>query len=265
MNFQATTKTVAMRRELRSAGGEVKFVSADHPQISESAFTMIEIALSIAVVAFALVAILGVLPTGHQVQRENREDTIINQDGTYLLETIRNGMKGATDLSNYVDFVSIQKTGGATGTRRYGNLTSAEVIGLLSMPKFDTSGSSVVTNTVTAVLRAITGSAEEKPPAIPRDRDFAFRYQVTSEVVPAFPAPTNGLAKAELQRVLSLSSNLHELRLTFRWPVLPQRPNDPTVRLGNNRRVFSTLVSGQIEAQKSREYPVYYFQPTVFQ
>ena len=33
-------------------------------QTAQAAFTMVEIALSIAIVAFALVAILGVLPTG---------------------------------------------------------------------------------------------------------------------------------------------------------------------------------------------------------
>jgi uncharacterized protein (TIGR02598 family) len=53
--------------------------------LAEAAFTMVEVAISIAIVAFAMVALLGVLPTGHQVQRENREDTIINQDATYLL------------------------------------------------------------------------------------------------------------------------------------------------------------------------------------
>jgi len=42
---------------------------------------MVEIALCIAVVAFALVAILGVMPTGLQVQKDNREDTIIIRTG----------------------------------------------------------------------------------------------------------------------------------------------------------------------------------------
>ncbi|MBI3414415.1 MAG: hypothetical protein HY043_03700 [Verrucomicrobia bacterium] len=264
MIFPPTTKTFALPRGFACAGQPSKFAQTGSPRAHESAFTMIEIALSIAVVSFALVAILGVLPTGHQVQRDNREDTIINQDGTYLLEAIRNGLKGATDLSNYVDFVSIQRTGGATGTRRYANLTSAEIIGQLSTPKYDTTGKTTITNTVTAVIRAITGSAVDKPPAIPRDRDFVFHYQVTSEVIPATPAPTNGLAKAELQRALALGDNLHELRLTFRWPVLPPKPNDLTVRLGNSRRVFSTLVSGQIEVVTNKANRFFYFQPMVF-
>src|SRR5436190_18277631 len=39
-------------------------------------FTMIEIALCIAIIGFALVAIIGILPAGMQVQKDNREDTV---------------------------------------------------------------------------------------------------------------------------------------------------------------------------------------------
>jgi prepilin-type N-terminal cleavage/methylation domain-containing protein len=66
------------------------------------AFTMIEIAISLAVIGIALVAIVGVLPLGMSVQRENREGTIINQDATVLMEAIRNGARGMNDLTNYV-------------------------------------------------------------------------------------------------------------------------------------------------------------------
>ena len=68
-----------------------------------SAFTMIEIAISLAVIGFALVAIIGILPTGMQVQKDNRQETIINQDATYLIEAIRGGARGLDDLTNYVD------------------------------------------------------------------------------------------------------------------------------------------------------------------
>src|SRR5213078_3899054 len=56
---------------------------------ADAGFTMVEIALCLAIIAFALVAIIGVLPTGMRVQKENREDTIINQDGMFLVEAIR--------------------------------------------------------------------------------------------------------------------------------------------------------------------------------
>src|ERR1035437_5676628 len=69
---------------------------------SERAFTMVEIAICLAIIGFALVAIIGVLPLGMNTQRDNREETIINQDATVLLEAVRNGTHGADDLTNYV-------------------------------------------------------------------------------------------------------------------------------------------------------------------
>src|SRR5438046_10568599 len=91
------------------------------------AFTMIEIAISVAVIAFALVAIIGVLPAGLQVQKENREDTLMAQDGTYWMEAIRNGAVGLDDLTNYVEQI---KVGGTN--RPFSN--AQELIGLLSNP-----------------------------------------------------------------------------------------------------------------------------------
>src|SRR5256886_13643426 len=76
-----------------------------------AAFTMVEIALCLGVIAFALVAIIGVLPTGVRVQRDNREDTIINQEGLLLLEAIRSGSQGLDYLTNYFDTITISNTG----------------------------------------------------------------------------------------------------------------------------------------------------------
>ena len=85
---------------------------------TSAAFTMIEIAICLAIIGIALVAIVGVLPLGMNVQRENREGTIINQDATVLLEAIRNGARGMNDLTNYVYAVTnnwaLYKTNGNT-------------------------------------------------------------------------------------------------------------------------------------------------------
>src|SRR5882672_6553839 len=74
---------------------------------SMAAFTMVEIALSLAVIGFALVAIIGVLPAGMSVQRDNREETLINFDAAFLIDSIRSGASntiglGQNDLTNYV-------------------------------------------------------------------------------------------------------------------------------------------------------------------
>ena len=61
---------------------------------------MVEIAIG-PTIGFALVAIIGVLPIGMNTQRDNREETVINQDATVLMEAIRNGARGLDDLTNY--------------------------------------------------------------------------------------------------------------------------------------------------------------------
>ena len=63
---------------------------------------MVEIAIALAVIGFALVAIIGVLPSGLEVQKDNREETNINQDAVYFMDAIRSGARGADDLTNYV-------------------------------------------------------------------------------------------------------------------------------------------------------------------
>lgn len=69
---------------------------------SRAGFTIIEIALCLGIIAFALVAIIGALPTGLNVQKNNREQTIIGQDGQVFMDAIRSGAKGFDDLTNYV-------------------------------------------------------------------------------------------------------------------------------------------------------------------
>src|SRR5437016_7186299 len=84
-----------------------------------AAFTMVEIALCLGVIAFALVAIIGVLPTGLRVQRDNREDTIINQEGLLWVEAIRSGSRGLDYLTNYVDTITISNRGSANNVKVY--------------------------------------------------------------------------------------------------------------------------------------------------
>ena len=66
----------------------------------DSGFTMVEIAICLAIIGIALVAIIGVLPIGMRAQRDNREKTIINQDSTVFMNAIRNGARSADDLTN---------------------------------------------------------------------------------------------------------------------------------------------------------------------
>jgi len=55
-----------------------------------------------------LVAIIGVLPYGMNVQKDNREETIINQEATVLMNAIRSGAQGMDDLTNYVVAITMR-------------------------------------------------------------------------------------------------------------------------------------------------------------
>jgi type II secretory pathway pseudopilin PulG len=67
---------------------------------------MMEVAISLAIIGIALVAIIGVLPIGMNVQQANRQETIIGQDASVLMEDIRNGVLGADELTNYVYYIT---------------------------------------------------------------------------------------------------------------------------------------------------------------
>ena len=135
---------------------------------AQAAFTMMEIAISLAIIGIALVAIIGVLPIGMNVQQDNRQQTVIGQDASVFMEAIRNGTLGLDDLTNYVyavtnnwvkynadgtvqvasnNFYTYQKYGIGTGyypeqgspsgTPSGAPLTNgANIIGLLSTPEY---------------------------------------------------------------------------------------------------------------------------------
>src|SRR5688572_27932052 len=119
----------------RAAGGGAGSRSSPLQRATE-AFTLIEIAICLGVIAFALVAIIGILPAGRQVQRDNREDTIINQEGTYILEAIKNGAEGLEEFAKRVDSIVITNVTQGNEVRQHdgSKLEPREVIGLLSTP-----------------------------------------------------------------------------------------------------------------------------------
>lgn len=231
-----------------------------------AAFTMVEIAISIAVVAFALVAILGMLPTGFDVQRRNRESTIIHQDASIWLEALRGGAWGLDYLTNHVDALAISGTP-LTPPRAYdgtnGFRTGREIVGLLTQPALLQTGAveRLHPRPTTAYVRAISGPAGEKTPR----NDFAFTYRLTSEITPLLtlpvararqPAETNylehGLSPEEQQwrrwnfdqvrKAEHLLAGSYELRLTFEWPVYFMNNR---LQVGDNRKVYRTLVTGE--------------------
>jgi prepilin-type N-terminal cleavage/methylation domain-containing protein len=179
-------------------------------------FTLMEIAIAVAIIAFALVAIVGLLPLGIETQRDNRELTIINQDGTYLLEAIRGGAANVQDLPKFVDSVNGAPINPAT-------TTGSDIIRALA----------TVNQTNTAIIRSISGAAALRSPAV---TDFALRYQAVCQILPANVDRTDPAFGAVL------GNNLWELRLALYWPV-----NGTNLSSTARREVFRTVVTGQVD------------------
>jgi prepilin-type N-terminal cleavage/methylation domain-containing protein len=291
-------------------------------------FTMVEIAICLAIIGFALVAIIGVLPIGMNTQRDNREETIINQDATVFIEAIRNGSRGLDDLTNYVYAITNYWTqyasdgtvvqpgmngytyagstlNGAAMTPPFPLTNGLSIIGLLSTPEYTApSGQPIPTliyggtsNHIVAYVRSLSGPAVEKPPqtnsTIQAD---AFGYRILCVNSPVAASPiiiTNawspgsyspgqvvfsdwyywvantyttasdipGLSPKWMKQGnynLTAASILHELRLTFLWPQLPNG------NVGPGRQTFRTMVSGQIAQINASGQWLYFYKPQTF-
>ena len=185
-------------------------------------FTMVEVAISIAIVAFALVAIIGVMPTGLNVQKENREDTLVNADASFLLEAIRGGANSANLNVLAGNLVSLTANPAPPVTN------AMWIISCLSMPQ--SAGS------CQAVFRSFSGNLRDQDP---NGQLGAFSYQVASEINPVQLDPTT--AANYPTYAAKLASNLFDVKLTFRWPIYG-------TNFGNGRLVVRTRINGQLSA-----------------
>ncbi len=225
---------------------------------------MVEIALCLAIIGFAMVAIIGVLPTGVRVQQDNREETIINEDGLFLVEAIRSGSRGLDYLTNYVDSITITNSLRQSTQFTYAPVDSdttfsngSQILGLLTTPRFVRVGGVTITNSTSMIMRSLSGSALMQSR---ESRDFAFTYRVVAEMIPMSIHPasyTNYLASGLLPDELtarsnnwrvarSVESNFHELRLTLQWPVFQQGNR---LQIGSNRKTLRTLVNGLVAGE----------------
>jgi len=184
----------------------------------QAAFTMVEIAIALGVIAFAIIAIIGVLPSGMQIQRDNRQDTIINQDGVYLLEALRTSAQDIPDLYTFLE---------ATNNQPHSLTNSADVVRALMQP--DTTNNIYSTNLF--IFRAITGPAVMRGAGVP-----TFRYMVRSLV-------TNSTVNTNLAYGAEMERYTYDVRLTFLWPVLP----NGELAAPAQKQVFRTVIAGRWE------------------
>ncbi len=272
--------------EARSSGGRAKLLlrrRRSSAALPDSGFTMVEIAICLAVIGIALVAIIGVLPMGMHTQRDNREETLINQDATVLMEAIRGGARGLDDLTNYVYAITNNQTpydlnGNPKPTVTFGwtngapsfLINGANIVGLLSTPEYTDLSfnptnnlfSGGYSNHIVAYVRSISGPAVEKPP---QDNQIiqadAFGYRVlcvNAPVAADMTVVTNAIGVVTNAYFRQFAANLHELRLTFFWP---QQPNG---KLGPGRQTFRTMVAGQVVPTVTNTQWLYFYQPQSF-
>ena len=258
------------------------------PRPGSGAFTMIEIAICLAIIGVALVGIIGVLPYGMNTQRANREETVIGQDANHLIELIRTGARGADDLTNYVyavtnywgfydglgnlassgvngyTFTNANEFGVADPNRALFNGTN--IIGVLSLPEFYTNifgGTGLrllpnvyqggLSNHVVAYIRSISGLAAEKPPqdnSIMRDDTFTYRLFVVNAPLTQDSNTVNQTYSRHL------TATLHDLRLTFLWPLLPNG------KTGSGRHTFRTAIAGDLAQDPNNGW--FYYGPQTF-
>ena len=265
---------------------------------SRGGFTMVEIAISLAVIGFALVAIIGILPTGMQVQRENREETIIAQDAKVFMEAIKGGAQGIDDLTNFVsaitNYVTKYPDAGKTpppykqgytyfhstlndtptSPQEYPITNGFRIIGLLSTPRYqpfvEGKNTGFYSNYVVAWVRSMSGSASEiYPQTNPTILDLGLNYRMIPEIVPyasydrswtnytdpaIYPNKNPNLVAARSNYWMvakNMQTNLHDVRLIFRWPVLPNG------NVGNGRQVFRTMVGGNLLTTNEPLFPTF--------
>jgi len=288
MNMFTTKASVERRASRAKCSGLSSFV----PRPS-SAFTMVEIAICLAIIGVALVAIIGVLPVGLRTQRDNREETLINQDATVFIEAIRNGAFGLNDLTNYVYAITNYwarynadgsfKQSGVNGYTYSAGLATApypttpfpinsgtNIIGLLSTPEFtdvtnfaplgSIADTSYYSNHVVAYVRSVSGPADERPPQdnpIMQADTFAYRILCVNAPL-AMDTNTFWLTPDQRPYNTQLAASLRELRLTFLWPQLPNGS------LGAGRQTFRTQVAGQMAQVFTNGQWLYFYQPHTF-
>lgn len=256
---------------------------------SGRAFTLVEIVLSLAIVAIALVAIIGVLPIGLRVQSDNQEESIISADAAIWMEAFRNGAQGASyfdpnpnKLENpppvplfNIHEIKVQRVVRRLSTDQV--LTDDtiyldefqrdnELIGLLSRPKYQFDrAADVYTNWIVyADVRALNGNMAD----LAADMDFAFKYRLSPELVPLLGVSPNHLQTTDASGAFVplpiLETNLFELRLNFQWPLVVGQGGGYQAQTRFEKSLtFRTIISGQqlILAHPDTSELLYFVQP----
>ncbi|MEC8928858.1 MAG: prepilin-type N-terminal cleavage/methylation domain-containing protein [Verrucomicrobiota bacterium] len=81
------------------------------PRHRLAGYSLIEVSIAIAIVAVGMIAIFGILPAGLNVQRDNRQETVIKYEALYWMEALRSG-GAALPVMNRVDWIEVKRLTG---------------------------------------------------------------------------------------------------------------------------------------------------------
>jgi hypothetical protein len=254
------------------------------------------------VIGFALVAIIGILPMGMQVQKDNRQETIINQEATIFMDAIRNGGHALDYLTNYVYAITNYSaefnlnTGAPVAGRTVGytyNSSSetpdfwltngSRIVGLLSTPKYQNPSPNGVANNIrsnhfVAFVRAMSGAASEKYPQTNADiQASSFSYRMYVDVVPYsdfdrtwtnYTDPTlytPGTNAAEIARRLDYFMTATNMQNNLFDVRLTFRwPLDAKGNFGAGRQVFRTLAGGRLTPKPDAGVATYFMESRTY-
>ena len=212
---------------------------------------MIEIAIALGIISFALVAVIAILPSGLQLQQHTRERSIIDKEANYWINAIQNSGDYTNDFhrsnvyqDDALDFV--KSINGYPGP--FGN-TARLLGGLIRTNYFvsyDGEGKPIVEwgEPVTAIVRPFNGAAIERGAA---HRDFAFEYLMNVHIAPSFTI------RPDHPDYDALQSRLWELKLEFAWPVI-------NGRAARTQAVYRATIAGELKpADDPPPSDFYYF------
>ncbi len=251
---------VQLRRQFRAAG-----------------FTMAEVVLALAVVAFGLIAVLGVLPIGLNTNRDNRDETIIKHDVEFWMNAIRGG-RLSMDAFNHVEWVEMHAGGNVyraeyAALARDGNPENASLwpafvddAGNAGLPPLAYRGTLKQASWRKDVLgwlsvpdRGTTHGVVKKYAKIrPLGSTLMNRLQglrgVTADGQVDYLHEAGDRAFSYLieTRVKMIEPNFWEIKLIARWPIIEEGETVDKIKAGHGRRTFTSYINAPLERAWSR-------------
>ncbi|MEE2715589.1 MAG: hypothetical protein VYD34_06250 [Verrucomicrobiota bacterium] len=240
-------------------------------------FTLAEVVLAVAVVAFGLIAVLGVLPVGLNTTRDNRDETIIIQDVEFWM----NGMRGgrlSMDALNNVEWVEVTVTHSDDSNKTYradyatvmndssvfefdgmvpvfpngeegareeyvGILKQAswraDVLGWLSIPESNGTGTGAVTYFKRAKIRPLGATLMNQ-----------VRGAKDEEGVYVHDGGDLTFSYLLESRIVKVAENFWKIELKASWPIIEEKVNPQTkkleVKTGPGKRTFVGHISAPL-------------------